>query len=391
VAAVFLKLGVIGFGGPAAHIALMHREVVEWRRWIDERRFLDLFALSNLIPGPTSTELAILLGYERAGWPALFLAGALFILPAMCIVLAFAWIYVRLGSVPQVGWVLYGVTAAVIGIVADALWRMGRTALTSWLMWALAAATLALFLFGVTAILLLAAGALIGLLAAVRRRPSEPSRQGTPGLAWLGLPSMSALSKGPFVAAVVPGTLASTPAAATPFGLGTLFLTFLKIGAVVFGSGYVLLAFARGDLVTHLHWLTDRQLVDAISIGQVTPGPVFTTATFIGYLTGGLAGAIVATVAIFLPSFVLVIAVRPLLPRMQRSPLMAGLLSGATAASLGLMAAVTILLARSVIVDPFTALIAVASFVALRRWNVNSAWLVLGGAALGVVAKAIAG
>jgi len=370
VAAVFLKLGLIGFGGPAAHVALMRREVVDRRRWVTQERFLELFAASNLIPGPTSTELAIFLGQERAGWPALILAGALFIVPAMAIVLTLAWIYVRFGSVPATGWVLYGVTPVAIGIVADALWQLGRTALrTIWLL-LLALAVVGLYFLGVNVLVLLLGGGLVAFVATARRRPRSGGRG---------------------VAGLVP-TFWSGPAAAAggaSVSMTTLFLTFLKIGAVLYGGGYVLLAFLRADFVSHLHWITDRQLVDAVSIGQVTPGPLFTTATFVGYVVGGFRGALVATAAIFLPSFGFVALVYRWLPRIQNSPSARVFLRGATASALGLMAAVTAQLGRAVIVDPFTALLAVAAFVVLRRFQPNPVWLILAGAVAGVLAKLI--
>jgi chromate transporter len=370
VAAVFLKLGLIGFGGPAAHVALMRREVVDRRRWVTQERFLELFAASNLIPGPTSTELAIFLGQERAGWPALILAGALFIVPAMAIVLTLAWIYVRFGSVPATGWVLYGVTPVAIGIVADALWQLGRTALrTIWLL-LLAAAVVGLYFVGVNVLVLLLGGGLVAMLVTVRRRP----RTEEPGVA-------------AFVPTLSSGLAAAASAASV--SMTTLFLTFLKIGAVLYGGGYVLLAFLRADFVSHVHWITDRQLVDAVSIGQVTPGPLFTTATFVGYVVGGFRGALVATAAIFLPSFGFVALVYRWLPRIQNSPSARVFLRGATASALGLMAAVTAQLGRAVIVDPFTALLAVAAFVVLRRFQPNSVWLILAGAVAGILAKLI--
>jgi len=373
---VFLKLGLIGFGGPAAHIALMRREMVDRRAWVDERRFLDLFAASNLIPGPTSTELAIFLGYERAGWPALILAGTLFILPAAAIVLGLAWAYVRFGSLPQTSWVLYGVTPVAIGIVADALWRLGRTALRDVGWAALAATTTVLFLLGANVLALLLGGGILAMLVTNRSR-RRTRRDEAGGVA-------NVVGAGPLA------TTAKAGAAAGAIGLGTLFVTFLKIGAVLYGSGYVLLAFLRADFVTHLHWLTDRQVIDAVSVGQVTPGPLFTTATFVGYLVGSVRGAILATVAIFLPSFVFVAAARPFLRRATSSPWAGGFLRGATAAGLGLMAGVTAELGKAAIVDPFTAALAVAAFAVLRRTQV-APLLILAGGLAGVAAKALVG
>jgi chromate transporter len=333
--------------------------------------------------------MAIFLGYERAGWVALILAGALFILPAAVIVGVLAWAYVRFGSLSQTGWVLYGITPVVIGVIADALVQMGRTAVRR--LWAvpLGLAVFALALLHLNILVLMVIGAAVGMLAGTvgdgRRRdePRSVREHRRPGR-WRGGP-------GGIVPIATWGMLA-TPAAATAasaFSLLTLFLTFLKIGSVVFGSGYVLLAFLRADLVTHLHWLTDRQLVDAVAVGQVTPGPVFTTATFIGYVTGGIGGALVATVAIFLPGFVLVALVHPLLPRIRRSERARAFLEGATVSALGLMAAVTVELGRAAIVDAFTAALPVASFLILRRFRVNSTWLVLGAAVAGVAIKLV--
>jgi chromate transporter len=371
VSRVFLKLGVIGFGGPAAHIALMREEVVRRRRWLAERDFLDLIGATNLIPGPNSTEMAIHLGFLRAGWCGLVAAGVLFILPAAVITGVFAWAYVRYGGVPQVDWVLYGVKPVIIAIVAQALWGLARTAVKGVLLAAVGLGVLGLYLAGLNEIALLFGGAVVGLLLeAVRRRP------------W-----RAAAAVLPVIAASASTVGAGTGTTAAPFGLATLFLTFLKIGAVLYGSGYVLLAFLENDFVRRLGWLTDAQLLDAVAVGQFTPGPVFTTATFIGYLVGGVPGAAVATVGIFLPSFIFVAAITPLVPRLRRSPWASLALDGINVASLGLMAGVTWQLARAAIVDPVTALLAVATFAVLVRFEVNSAWLVAAGAVLGVVAR----
>lgn len=366
VARVFLTLGVIGFGGPAAHVALMRRELVARRRWLDEERFLELFGAANLIPGPSSTELGMMLGYLRAGWPGLLVAGVCFICPAMVLVLALAWAYVRLGSLPQTAWVLYGVKPVIIAIVVDALWQLGRRALRRWPHAVLGVAVLAMYLVGVNVIALLFGSALLVMLARN---------------AWQATPGASALVPLLSLRPTLPSPVSPT--------LGALFLTFLKIGAVVYGSGYVLLAFLRSDLVEHLHWLSQARLVDAVAIGQITPGPVFTTATFIGYLVLGLPGALLATAGIFLPAFVLSGIVYALLPRLRRSPWATTFIEGATVGGLGLMAGVTLQLGHAVIVDWFTAGLAVAAFVVLRRFEPNSAWLVLAGGLIGLAARAI--
>lgn len=366
VARFFLRLGFTAFGGPAAHIALMHDELVKRRKWLDEQRFLDLLGATNLIPGPNSTEMAIHLGFGRAGWAGLVTAGACFILPAVSIVLALAWAYGQYGTTPAAGWLLYGVKPVVIAVVLQALWGLGRKAVKGPLTAVVGMAALALYFWQVNEIALLLLGGLVVMLAQnwQRLRPGQK----TPLLALL------------------PGLALPAIAAAAPVNLGVLFLTFLKIGSVLYGSGYVLLAFLRSDLVVQLGWLTDQQLIDAIAIGQVTPGPVFTTATFIGYVLAGLPGAAAATLGIFLPSFFFVAISNPLIPRIRNSPWAGGVLDGVNVASLGLMAAVTWQLGRASLIDPLTIGLAVVSAVLLLRFKVNSTWLVLGGAAAGLAA-----
>ncbi|HTX54904.1 MAG TPA: chromate efflux transporter [Candidatus Baltobacteraceae bacterium] len=369
VVAFFLKLGFIAFGGPAAHIAMMNAEVVEKRHWVTRERFLDLLGAANLIPGPSSTELAIYLGYVRAGWPGLILGGVCFIAPAMALVLAIAVAYARFGSLPQIGWLLYGVKPVIIAIVLQALWNLGRTAVKGPLTAAIGLAVLALALAGVNLVLLLfAAGILV-----VGVRAAD---QGGPG-------PRTAAFVAPLLLASGSGILPS--AGATPVTLWGLTAVFLKIGSILFGSGYVLLAFLRADLVQRLGWLTDHQLIDAIAVGQVTPGPVFTTATFIGYLIAGFPGAVLATVGIFLPSFVLVAVTYPIISTLRSSRWAGGFLDGVNVASLALMAAVTWYLGRSAVVDPVTAAVAMLALLLLFRYKVNSAWLVFGGAAVGLV------
>lgn len=367
VAAVFLKLGVIGFGGPAAHIAMMRDEVVRRRRWIDDARFLDLLGMTNLIPGPNSTEMAIHLGYVRAGWPGLALGGVCFIVPAMTLVLVLAWAYVAHGARPEASAVLYGIKPVIIAVVIQAAWALARTAVKSVLLATLGVVTVALYLLGAHELLLLLGGG--GIVALARRLRGA-------GVSPLVL--LTASATGPAMGGV--GAAVS---------LTTLCLTFLKIGAVLYGSGYVLLAFLRNDFVERLAWLTDRQLLDAVAIGQFTPGPVFTTATFIGYVVAGWTGGVLATVAIFLPSFVFVALSQPLVPKIRASTTAAAFLDGVNVAALGLMVAVTWQLGRAAIVDIPTALLATGAAVALVVLRVNSAWLVAGGAILGVVIAAL--
>ena len=363
VTALFLRLGVTAFGGPAAHIAIMHAEVVERRKWVSEQEFLDLLGAANLIPGPTSTELAIYLGFRRVGWLGLLLAGVCFILPAMLIVLALAWAYVRFGSTPLVGRIFYGILPVVIAIVAQALWNLGRKAVKNWLTGMLGLLVVALYFLGMNILVLLLAA---GLIAMCGENFSRLKRLPMVGF-WLPLAGVGLL------------------AGSVTFSLPVLFLNFLKIGATLYGSGYVLLAYLRADFVHGLGWLTDRQLIDAIAIGQVTPGPVFTTATFIGYLLGGVPGALVATFGIFLPSFVFVAVAGLLVNRIRNSRWAAGFLDGVNAASLGLMLGVTIQLGATAIIDPFTILIVLASLFLLLRFKINSTWLIAGGALIGLM------
>ncbi len=369
-ALLFLRLGTIAFGGPAAHIAMMEEEVVRRRQWLTREEFLDLLGATNLIPGPNSTEMAIHIGHRRAGWPGLIVAGACFIVPAVVIVLALAWGYVRFGSLPETGALLYGVKPVIIAIVLQALWGLTRSAVKNRFLAIVGLAAVVACYLGVNEIaLLVIAGAL---LAAPQwlRHPRRPP---------------AALLAAPGVAA---GAVAST---AIPFSLGVLFLTFLKIGSVLFGSGYVLLAFLRADLVHRLHWMTEGQLLDAVAVGQVTPGPVFTTATFIGYVLGGLPGAALATVGIFLPAFIFVAASGPLVPRLRRSPVAGAFLDGVNVASLALMVVVTWQLGRAAIVSATTLALAVVSAVLLLRFRVNSLWLGLGGGVVGLGVKWLGG
>jgi chromate transporter len=363
--ALFLRLGFTAFGGPAAHIAMMHDEVVVRRKWMTEQHFLDMVGATNLIPGPNSTEMAIHIGYARARWRGLVAAGLCFILPAVLIVLALAWAYVEFGTTPEANALMVGIKPVIIAIVLQALFRLGQTALKTPLLIAIGVGVLALYLFGINELLLLFGGALLYMAVQAARRTSMN------GLLLLPL-------------AGLPGWLVQTgDAAGVP--LGRLFLVFLKAGALLYGSGYVLLAFLRNDLVVNTGWMTDQQLLDAIAIGQFTPGPVFTTATFVGYVLAGVPGAVVATVGIFLPSFLFVALLAQIMPHLRKSPWTASFLDGVNASALGLMGGVTWQLGRAAIFDLLTALLAVGALVVLLRFKVNSAWLVLGGAVVGMV------
>jgi len=312
--------------------------------------------------------MAIHIGHRRAGWKGLLVAGASFILPAVLIVTAFAWAYVRYGSVPQVKGVLYGVKPVIIAIVLQALWSLGRSAIKTKLLAVISLVGVLLTFLGIHELLVLLGGGLVVVFAGLVAR------------AFRGQGPLKMISASPLLV-----FLQSAPpiAATVSFSLALLFLFFLKVGAVLYGSGYVLLAFIRADLVDRWHWLTESQLLDAVAVGQVTPGPVFTTATFIGYVLGGVKGAVVATVGIFLPAFFFVAVSGPLVPRIRQSPTAGAFLDGVNAAAMSLMLVVTYLLGRAAIVDLTTIALAVISGALLFRFRLNSAWLVLGGGIIG--------
>lgn len=363
-AVVFLKLGATAFGGPAVHIAMLEQEVVHRRKWLSHEEFLDLLGAANLIPGPNSTEMAIHIGLRRAGWKGLVVAGACFIGPAFLIVFSCAWFYVRFARLPEIKGVLYGVKPVVLAVVFQALWRLARTALKTKLAIGIAIVAMTASLLGAHELLILliagiAAPVLRGMVARLFRRPTNTALAIVPPLLPLGL-------VGPL-----------TAVGSTPVGLAPLFMFFLKVGAVLYGSGYVLLAFLRGDLVERWGWLTESQLLDAIAIGQVTPGPLFTTATFIGYVLAGPAGACVATSGMFVPAFFFVAVSAPLIPRLRQSPVAGAFLDGVNAASLALMAAVTVQLLGGAFVDATTVVLGLASAVILLATRVNPIWLIL--------------
>ncbi|MGO9021620.1 MAG: chromate efflux transporter [Syntrophobacteraceae bacterium] len=371
----FLRLGTTAFGGPAAHIAMMEHEVVQRRRWVSRPKFLDMLGAANLIPGPSSTEMAIFIGYLCEGWMGLLLAGVCFIVPATVMVLAIAWAYVHYGNLPQITWLLYGIKPVVIAVVLQAILTLGRTAVKDKFLGAMVIVAIILNFLGVNALVLLFG---TGLIAGLRQGFILDWRSNTRPMLIMFLFS------GCFLAAVYFASgLHST--GKVEFGLLPLFLFFIKIGSVVFGSGYVLLAFLHADLVDHWHWLTATQLLDAIAIGQVTPGPVFTTATFIGYLLAGVPGALIATAGIFLPSFIFVAVGSFIIPLLRKSIIAGAFLDGVIVASLALMAVVTWSLARSAVVDLPTALLTLGGVVALVRFRLNSLWLVLGGALVGLL------
>ncbi len=369
VALLFLRLGTISFGGPAAHIAMMEDEVVKRRKWITHEYFLDLLGATNIIPGPNSTEMGIHIGYLRAGWKGLVLAGICFILPAVTISIVFAHLYVLYGSLPQINSFIWGIRSAVIAIILAAVIRLGKPRVKNRFILVVSAVVCILNFFHVDAIVLLAAAGVLGLLWGNRNRLKEHP---LPVLLTMALPAVlvSVSSKTPELAAIPP----------TVSALG---LFFLKIGSILYGSGYVLAAFLQGGLVDARHWLTQTQLLDAIAVGQFTPGPVLSTATFIGYLILGFPGALISTVGIFLPSFIYVLAISPFVPKLRKSASTAGFLDGVNAASLGLMLSVCMMLGISTLVNPGSWIIFVAAAVVVLQRNLHAAWIVLGAAVLG--------
>jgi len=386
-AALFLKLGATAFGGPAAHIAMMEDEVVRRRGWLTREEFLDLLGATNLIPGPNSTEMALHVGWRRAGGRGLLVAGSCFILPATLIVSGLAWAYVRFGALPQAEALLRGVKPVIVAVVAQALVGLGRTAIRGPRLLLLGLAALAAVAFGVHELVVLAAA---GFLAVLTRpgRSAAPTFPAAKLLVPLAVPSLGLTLPLP-AATVATGTAAATAATVGLPSLSTLFFLFLKIGSVLFGSGYVLLAFLRADFVERRHWLSESQLLDAVAVGQITPGPLFTTATFIGYLLGGFPGGVAATLGIFLPAFVLVAMSGPLVPALRRSALAGAFLDGVNVASLALMAVVSWSLARAALVDATSVILALLSGLLLVGLRVNSAWLVLLGAAVGLLRGAL--
>jgi chromate transporter len=368
VARVFFLLGAIGFGGPVAHVALMEREVVRARRWLPPDEFLDLLGLTNLIPGPNSSEMAMALGYRRAGWAGLLAGGLSFILPAACITAALAWLYIRYGSLPAIQPWLSGLGPAVVALMVTAIARLARPALRDVGLGVIAVTVLALRLLGVNELILLLGGG-----AAALVRPTL--RAGSGALALVSVlatitVAAQALASGAAARTVVEPTLAD------------IGIFFARTGAVLYGGGYLLVALLE-PLVTR-GWLTSTQLVDAVAAGQVTPGPVLTTATFIGYLLGGLPGAGVATVAIFLPAFGFVAALGRIAPRLRRSPRAGRFLSGVNAAAVALMAAVTVTLARAALTDVRAGVIAAIALAAASR-GLNGGWIVAIGLAAGAL------
>lgn len=384
-AKVFFKLGVIGFGGPAAHIAMMEEEVVKRRQWLTRSHFLDLIGATNLIPGPNSTEMAIHVGYTYGGWAGLVIAGVCFILPAVLITACFAWIYVQFGTLPQVAPFIYGIKPAILAVILGAVWRLGKKAVKNRKLLLIGIGVATLLFFGLNEIIALLLGGFLGMIWLRLSDKSNPPPEQTAAIVTTLL-TTGAVHK---ATAATGATVVSVP-------LWKLGLFFLKVGSVLFGSGYVLLAFLEGGLVKEYGWLTKVQLLDAIAIGQFTPGPVLSTSTFIGYLIAGFPGAVVATVAIFLPSFLFVALLNPLVPRLRTSKWTAAFLDAVNVSSIALMGVVTLKLAQTTLIklerapvvgtlsiDWLALGIAASAVILVLRFPINAAWLVLGGALIG--------
>jgi chromate transporter len=360
IATQFLRLGLVAFGGPAAHIAMMEEEFVRRRSWITRERFLDLVGAVNLLPGPSSTELAIYLGEIRGGLFGLLVAGACFILPAAGFVVLLAWAYLKYGAVPQIAGLLFGTKPVVLALIAQAIWNLARTALKTVPLALLAVIVVALAALGLPTLALLVGA----------------------GLLWMLLTQGSKLARRPHAnlalvfASVLPG---SAPAAVA------IFLYFLKIGSILFGSGYVLLAVLHADLVLRMHWITNAQLLDAIAVSQATPGPFFTVATFIGYILAGWRGAALATIGMFFPAFVYVVVTAKFLPKIRKSPLAGAFLDGVNASAVALMGFVGWQFARASLTNVPAILIAIVGVILVYRYKVNSAWMVIGGAIAGIL------
>ena len=377
----FTRLGLTAFGGPAAHIAIMQREFVDRKAWLTRERFVDLLGLSSLLPGPSSTEVALGIGYERARWPGLLVAAFGFIVPASLVVLLIAMLYGELGTLDWAMALLYGMSPVVIAVIAHAMVKLAPTACTDALTWAIGSGSFVVALIVLQPIAILVGSALVAW--GVRRGPALlRRRRGAAGLAVL-----------PFDSSLGPVT--ATTAAAASLGLLGIFWTFLKMGLVVFGSGYVLVAFLGSELVAP-GYITEQELLDAIAIGQLTPGPLFTTATFLGYLMAGIPGAIVATIGIFLPALVLVGVAHPLLSRMRASRDLSAAIDGLNAAAVGLIGVSAYLLARDAFLpqgalDLLAIAMAVGAFLALLSGRVGPVPLLLAGAAIGLVVGTLGG
>jgi chromate transporter len=386
-AGLFLKLGTIGFGGLVVQIAMMEEETVKRRKWLTRQAFLDIVGATNLVPGPNAVEVALHLGYLHAGWAGFMVAGLCFILPSVLITGGIAWGYVQFGALPQVAPLLYGIKPAVLAIILTAVWKLGRTAIKTWQLAVIGVTVIGAALLGLNEVLAIVLGGILGMvwLRSLQGTALPGAKQTPVVVGWL-FPILSSHKQilGSLGGAVAGGTVAGV------VSLWALGWFFLKVGAVLFGNGYVLVAFL-GDLVHEYHWLTQQQLLDAVAIGQFTPGPLLSTATFIGYLLLGVPGAIIATLAIFLPSFVFVAVLNPIIPHLRRSPWSSAFLDAVNVSSIALLGVVAAQLARATLVSWPAGLIAGLAAVAALRWNINASWLVLGGAGLGWVFSRLVG
>ena len=393
VVSYFFVLGCVAFGGPAAHVAMMHRELVERKKWLSEQQFVDLWAATNLIPGPNSTEMAIHISSQRSGWRGLIGGGIAFILPAALMVTVLAWAYTEFGHLPQAPWILYGVKPVVIAIIVHALFGLLKTAWRSVPLALLGIFAGVLALLGVNELLVLFGLSVPpAVFAQLRRNLLDFLTKES----LLALPLVSLGMVSPIPKPLVGLTGLLIARGTVPFDFVQLFLTFLKIGAVLYGSGYVLLAFLHGDFVEDLGWLSENQLLDAVAVGQLTPGPLFTTASFVGYVSGheflgstqgALIASALATVGIFLPSFLFVAVVNPWIPRLRESQLMSVVLDCVVSVAMGLMGAVAIYLGTAALIDVPTLAAAALALLLLWRTKINSVWLILGGAVFGVAVQ----
>jgi chromate transporter len=383
-ARLFFRLGLTAFGGPAAHVALMRDELVRRRTWLTDSEFLDLLGAANLIPGPTSTELVLHLGHRRAGWAGFVVAGLTFISPAVVVVAVFAWAYVEFGARPEALALLTGLGPAVVAVVAHAALGLGRSAIRDPLTAAVAAGAVVAAVAGVPEIAVLLGAGVVALAA--RGVGAAAARHGAAGIAALGATGQGTGTAWPAGAAAA--VCAAAAVGATPLAL---FAVFVKIGAILFGSGYLLVALLRAELVEDLGWITERQLLDAVAVGQLTPGPVSSTATFVGWLVGGPIGAAAATLGMFLPAFAAVALSIPILPRLRRSPAARAFLDGVNAAAVALIGLVAVQLGQAAIVNLPTAAIALGALFALATGRIGSAWVVVGGGAIGIVTLLLGG
>ncbi len=355
-ALLFFKLGTLSFGGPAVHIAMMEEEVVRKRKWMTHEHFLDLVGATNLIPGPNSTEMTMHCGNERAGWRGLIVAGSAFIFPAVAITVVFAWLYQQYGQLPQVEPFIYGIKPAVISMIVAAVYTLGKKAVKNLELALLGIGTIIASLLGMNEIAALFACGGIGALLHLFKRWNSPRMMLSIAAAPLLLMSSISLTK--------------------------LFFTFLKVGALLYGSGYVLFAFLDAELVA-TGFMSRQQLIDAIAVGQFTPGPVSSTATFVGYQLGGFSGALLATLGIFLPSFLLVALLNPLIPAMRRSKFLGAFLDSVNVASVAVILSVAIFMGADTLTDWRTIVIAAIAIIISLKWKINAAFIIMGGALLG--------